>query len=111
MNCGSIAIALSAEYGEVSPGGISLIGSNWRSRKPAVPSQRVIAPMSPMSPMPQLRDDGREKSGTSRPERRDPVGDIKDKPSVQGMGTRWSFLPCAIHKAEKPRDRVFEQVV
>lgn len=111
MNCGSIAIALSAEYGEVSLGGISLIGSNWRSRKPAVPSQRVIAPMSPMSPMPQLFDEGTEKSGTSRPERRDPVGDIKDKSSVQGMSAQWSFVPSAVHKAEKPPDRVFKQIV
>ena len=53
---------------------------------PAVRSQFVIAAMSPMSPMPQLRDEGMEKSGTSRPERRDPVGGIRDGRSVRGMG-------------------------
>src|SRR5881628_4198445 len=72
MNCGSIAMALSAEYGEVSPGGISLIGSSCRRCCPADSSHRVIGSMSPISPMPQLRDDGIENSGTRIPARREP---------------------------------------
>ena len=71
MNCGSIAIALSAEYGDVSPGGISLIGSSCSSRWPAPREPPRHGSMSPISPMPQLRDEGIEKSGTRIPARRD----------------------------------------
>src|SRR5262245_3870450 len=71
MNCGSIAIALRAEYGDDSDGGISLIGSMRRRRCPARSSQRVTASRSPISPMPQLRDEGIENSGISSPARRD----------------------------------------
>src|SRR4051794_38834630 len=67
-----MAIALSAEYGERSCGGSSLIGSNCTNRCPADSSQRVSGPRSPISPMPQLVDDGIENSGTSIPARRDP---------------------------------------
>ena len=114
MYCGSIAIALSAEYGEVSLGSISLIGSSCRRRRPAVSSQRAMAPMSPISPMPQLRDEGMEKSGTSRPARRDgdlagggSAGDITEVPSgVQGGCRGKPFVPSAIHEPEQARGRV-----
>jgi hypothetical protein len=53
-----MAMALSAEYGEVSPGGISLIGSSCSSRCPAAASQRANGAMSPISPIPQMRDEG-----------------------------------------------------
>src|SRR5882762_1453568 len=72
MNCGSIAIALSAEYGDDSPGGISLMGRSCRIRCPPASSQRAIASMSPISPTPQLRDEGIENSGINTPARRDP---------------------------------------
>src|SRR6266550_9412462 len=39
---------------------------------PAASSQPTIASMSPISPMPQLRDEGIENSGISVPARRDP---------------------------------------
>ena len=70
MNCGSIAIALSAEYGERSCGGSSLIGSSCTKRWPADSSHRASGAMSPISPIPQLRDEGTEKSGTRMPARR-----------------------------------------
>ena len=60
-------MALSAEYGDCWPGAISLIGSSWRMRWPAPASQRVSGARSPMSPMPQLVEDGHENSGISRP--------------------------------------------
>jgi len=41
-----------------------------------VRAQFAIAAMSPISPMPQLPDDGMENSGIRRPARRDPEGDI-----------------------------------
>ena len=69
MNCGSIAIALSAEYGEDSCSGISLIGSMRSARCPACSSHAVIASRSPISPIPQLRADGMENNGTSIPAR------------------------------------------
>src|SRR5437773_12525978 len=39
---------------------------------PAASSQATTASMSPISPMPQLRDEGIENSGISAPARRDP---------------------------------------
>jgi len=72
MNCGSIAIALSAEYGDRSPGGISLIGNSCSSRWPERSSHLANGSRSPISPMPQLVVEGIENSGTSIPARRDP---------------------------------------
>src|SRR5262245_32381795 len=94
MNCGSIAIALSAEYGDISPGGISLIGSSCKILRPAVSSQRTIEAMSPISPMPQLRDEGIENSGISAPARREP-----------GLGgvIQWSHASCKRNAAVRLR--------
>src|SRR5262245_53533788 len=94
MNCGSIAIALSAEYGDISPGGISLIGSSCKILRPAVSSQRTIEAMSPISPMPQLRDEGIENSGMSAPARREP-----------GLGgvIRWFHASCNRNAAVRLR--------
>src|SRR6185503_19765395 len=94
MNCGSIAMALSAEYGDVSPGGISLMGSSCRILIPAAASQRTIEAMSQISPMPLLRDDGIEKSGISTPARREPGG---------GGVIRWTQAWCKRNAATARR--------
>ena len=62
---GSSAIALIAEYGEVCPGAISFVGSSCSTPSPASrePSASSAA-RSPISPMPQLRVEGIEKSGS-----------------------------------------------
>ena len=73
MKIGSIAIALIAEYGDRSPGAISLIGSSCSARWPAPASHRVIDGRSPMSPMPQLVVVGQENNGISNPARRWPA--------------------------------------
>jgi len=70
MNCGLIVIALSVEYGDDLLGGILLIGSSCRMWMIVALSQRAMAAMSPISPMPHERDEGREKSGISVPARR-----------------------------------------
>ena len=67
MKIGSMAIALIAEYGDCWPGAISLIGSSCSTRCPAPASHAVSGARSPISPMPQLVDEGQENSGTSRP--------------------------------------------
>src|SRR5438874_8220313 len=67
MNSGSIAIALSAEYGEFCPSAISFNGSSCRKLNPASRIQHPMRMMSGISPMPQLAREGMEKSGTSRP--------------------------------------------
>jgi len=67
MKTGSIAMAVSAEYGEFCPTAISLIGSSWMNENPACDIQRSSFGRSPISPMPQLSRDVSEKSGTSRP--------------------------------------------
>src|SRR6185295_5117151 len=70
MNTGSMAMALTAEYGDCWPAAISFRGSNWRTDCPAADSHFVIGARSAISPMPQLRVEGKEKSGTSKPARR-----------------------------------------
>jgi hypothetical protein len=67
MKIGSIAIALSAEYGELWPPAISLSGSSCTKANPALDTQSPSAGRSASSPIPQLRRDGIEKSGTSSP--------------------------------------------
>src|SRR3954447_6580600 len=67
MNNGSIAIALSAEYGEFCPSAISFNGSSCRKLNPASRIQQPIRMTSGISPTPQLSRDGIENSGTSRP--------------------------------------------
>ena len=47
-----------------------MIGSNWSRRCPASASHAVMRSRSPISPIPQLRVDGIEKSGTRIPARR-----------------------------------------
>src|SRR3954468_11591614 len=64
---GSIAIALRAEYGEFWPSAISLTGRSWTKRSPAADSQGASRGRSEISPIPQLRRDGIENSGTSAP--------------------------------------------
>ena len=71
MNCGSIAIALSAEYGDVSPGGISLIGSSCSTRCPARAQPRGDRlEVADLADAPAARR-GIENSGTQYPARRD----------------------------------------
>ena len=70
MYCGSIAIALSAPYGEGSSGEVSVMGRSWSSRCPALANHAVIRSRSPISPIPQLRADGIENNGTRVPARR-----------------------------------------
>jgi hypothetical protein len=67
MKIGSIAIALSAEYGEFCPPAISFSGSSCTNEKPASAIHSLSVGRSHSSPMPQLRRDGIEKSGTSIP--------------------------------------------
>ena len=71
MKIGSIAIALSAEYGELWPSAISLTGSSCSDRQAGA---RAATPAktgrSAISPIPQLREEGIENSGTSAPARR-----------------------------------------
>src|SRR5688500_794875 len=50
------------------------MGSNWRMRCPPLCSHRATGAMSVISPIPQPREDAREKSGIRRPERRDGAG-------------------------------------
>src|SRR5262245_60782293 len=70
MYCGSIAIALSDPYGDGSSGEVSVIGRSWSRRWPAKASQAAVRSRSPISPIPQLRADGIENNGHSRPARR-----------------------------------------
>jgi hypothetical protein len=67
MKIGSIAIALRAEYGELWPSCISLIGRSCTKSSPTLSSQRPNGTRSGISPIPQLRRVGIEKSGTSAP--------------------------------------------
>src|SRR6185437_1719145 len=67
MKIGSIAIALSAEYGEFWPSAISLSGSSWTNEHPASAIHAPSLGRSGSSPMPQLSFDGTENSGTSSP--------------------------------------------
>src|SRR5262245_11225051 len=67
MKIGSIAIALSAEYGEFCPPAISLSGSSCTNANPASDIHEPSVGRSVSSPMPQLRREGIETSGTSRP--------------------------------------------
>src|SRR5918993_3030072 len=67
---GSIAMALSAEYGEVWLSPISLTGSSCTTERPASCSHRANTGRSAISPMPQLAAEGIENNGTSAPARR-----------------------------------------
>jgi hypothetical protein len=60
-------MALSAEYGELWPSCISFIGSSWTMSRPADVSHRLNVTRSGISPMPQLRRPGIEKSGARIP--------------------------------------------
>ena len=73
---GSMAIALVAEYGEVWPAAISLMGSSCSTPRPASRIQADMGTRSRISPMPQLRDEGIENSGSSSPAVR-PVGTVR----------------------------------
>src|SRR5829696_733348 len=64
---GSMAIALSAEYGELCPSAISFAGSSCTNPRPAAESQRASRGRSGISPMPQLAREGIENSGTRMP--------------------------------------------
>jgi hypothetical protein len=131
MNCGSIAIALSAEYGDRSSGGISFIGSSCRMRWPAPASHRARGSISPISPMPQLRVEGMEKSGTSIPARRredtgsrsrrdlraassrcDPGGDgaITCESGCNANAADASHYPSSIHESQTPFECVGKNV-
>src|SRR5690606_19534792 len=68
---GSVPIALSAEYGELWPVAMSSTGSTCSARMPAACSHGANSARSAMSPMPQLRDEAIEKSGSRMPARRD----------------------------------------
>ena len=67
MKTGSIAIALSAEYGEFCPSSISFTGSSCTKSRPACSSHRANRGRSGISPTPQLARDGIENNGTSTP--------------------------------------------
>jgi hypothetical protein len=67
MKMGSMAMALIAEYGEWPPGAISFTGSNCRMSLPVSRSHVHNGTRSAISPMPQLREDGAEKSGSRTP--------------------------------------------
>ena len=86
-----MAIALNAEYGELCPSCISLSGRNWTKSNPADYSHFERGTRSGISPIPQLRRDGIEKSGTStpacrpvlnRPGTRLDIGSLQDAPDT-----------------------------
>src|SRR6476659_1293128 len=76
MKMGSIAIALVAEYGDVWPAAISLMGNSCTNPRPASRAQAANGMRSRISPIPQLRDEGIENSGSSSPAVR-PVGTVR----------------------------------
>src|SRR6185436_20336720 len=101
-------------------GGISLIGSSCRMWMPAASSQRTIASISPISPMPQLRDEGMEKSGTSAPARRERPAFARCASAFRGRGgvirrtqpgcnrgaAAGASLPSRNREPQQPRDRI-----
>ena len=92
-----MAIALNAEYGELCPSCISLSGRNWTKSNPADSSHFESGTRSGISPIPQLRRDGIEKSGTStpacrpvlnRPGTRLGIGSLQHAPDTLGKDLR-----------------------
>ena len=66
-------VARIAEYGEVWPVAMSLTGNTCSIRSPDARNHGPRRERSAMSPMPQLRDERAEKSGSRRPARRPSV--------------------------------------
>ena len=67
MYIGSIAIVDIDEYGDVSPAGTVPSGRIISRSNPAPAAHSPSVARSGSSPIPQLREDGAEKSGISRP--------------------------------------------
>src|SRR5262245_58174665 len=91
MYCGSIAIALSDPYGDGSSGEVSVIGRSWSRRWPAKASHAAVRSRSPISPIPQLRADGIENNGHSRPARRSLGPNVMNENDAQKIGERSDY--------------------
>ena len=93
MKIGSIAIALSAEYGEFCPSAISFSGRSWTKSNPAADIHWPSRTTSGISPIPQLSRDGIENSGTRtpacRPWKKSRAIDTLQKALHAGRKRRW----------------------
>ena len=110
MNCGSIAIALSAEYGDVSDGASSFSGRICSTDWFAARSHAAMAGISPISPIPQLRVERSENSGTLMPARRDlPIIEagrpVRGAPRRQDANTRRSGRRLTTRKASRSKSK------
>src|SRR5262245_47848592 len=95
-----MAIALSAEYGDISLAGSVLIGSSCRARNPARRSHGPNGARSPMSPMPQSCAERSENRGRTTPAARPRCG----------RGIIQSTRSGARHGRKQPADRVAEDI-